>query len=458
MNRLTAAHPALRRWNTRRAMQLVGLSGMAATVWWSIDRGMQYREDPDVKVQAAPLIGEWDWRPSFGLLLPLIVGVLTIWKLPTIAKRLSFGYASFVTAVLAGSFAVTLAGADGWDRIMEPVVHPTEYWANLDTLPIPSQMLQDYATVEFMVNYSVHVKGHPPGFLLVLQAFEAVGLGHPWVNATLIWLAIGLVAAGVLRTLRTVGDEAAARAAAPFLVVAPLAIWMATSADAFFAALSVWGMAFIADSASAPTRIHRWTYGCAGGVLSAFSLYCSYGAALFAPIAVTAFVAAGVVAVRGNQPGPIPKAKVASRLMVSVLPILVGVSLIVGLFKAFGFWWFDGWSNTKDFYEWGTAQFRPWQYFVVANVAALLIAVGPAVVVGITQLGRRSAWVPVGASLAAVGIANASLMTKAEVERIWLPFMVLLLPATASLQRPRLWLVVQLGLALLLQAWLASKW
>jgi methylthioxylose transferase len=448
-------------------------------LWWSVDRGMQYREDPDVKVQAAPLIGEWDWRPGWGLVPPALLGIAILIALPRFAHRLHFRSLFGVTAVLTSLFAVVLAASDGWGKLMDPVVHPTEYWANLDTLPPPRVMLEEYATVDFLLNYSVHVKGHPPGFLLLLQAAEYVGLGSPWVNATIIWISIGLTAAGVLRLVQLMSDDEAARRCAPFLVLAPYAVWMATSADATFAAMSVWGVTLLGDATLSTSRRLRWAKGVGGGLLSCFAIYSSYGSALYAVVALIVLVGcANRYIPSSGFDGSLPfgfnsdpsvhhsvtpgtRARIFTVIRhaaAAAVPTIVGALMVVGLFAAFGFWWFDGFFTTKDFYEWGTAQFRLWQYFIVANIAALIIAVGPATVVGLGRLGKTRVWYVVGGGVATICVANGSLMSKAEVERIWLLFMVLLTPAAVSLKWPRLWLAAQLAVGLLLQAWLVSKW
>ncbi|WP_432091727.1 hypothetical protein [Streptomyces sp. NRRL F-5630] len=62
------------------------------------------------------------------------------------------------------------------------------------------------------------------------------------------------------------------------------------------------------------------------------------------------------------------------------------------------------------------------------------------------------------AALVALLAADLSGMSKAETERIWLPFAVWLLPAAALLSRPRLWLTAQAVLALLLNHLLLTSW
>jgi hypothetical protein len=89
----------------------------------------------------------------------------------------------------------------------------------------------------------------------------------------------------------------------------------------------------------------------------------------------------------------------------------------------------------------------------------LALAVGPAVVVGLVLAIRR--WRDAASLLPLVGLAivvavDASLLSKGEVERIWLPFVPWL--ALAAPGHRRSWLALQAVVAVVLQAWLRSKW
>jgi hypothetical protein len=64
----------------------------------------------------------------------------------------------------------------------------------------------------------------------------------------------------------------------------------------------------------------------------------------------------------------------------------------------------------------------------------------------------------VSAALLALLVADLSGMSKAETERIWLPFALWLLPVCAFLPRPRAWLTAQALLALLLDHLLFTGW
>jgi hypothetical protein len=67
------------------------------------------------------------------------------------------------------------------------------------------------------------------------------------------------------------------------------------------------------------------------------------------------------------------------------------------------------------------------------------------------------------AGMAAVAVAELSDLSKGEVERIWMPFALWTLTATAALPidrrgNRRVWLAVQLAVALLLETLLNSSW
>ncbi len=76
-------------------------------------------------------------------------------------------------------------------------------------------------------------------------------------------------------------DENTARQAAPFVAVAPTAIWVAVSADAYFAGVAAWGIALLALAAR---RTVRWPIAAAigSGLLLGWGIFLNYGLALMA--------------------------------------------------------------------------------------------------------------------------------------------------------------------------------
>ena len=249
----------------------------------------------------------------------------------------------------------------------------------------------------------------------------------------------------VLVTLRRLGAEDVARRIAPFLVLAPAAIWVAVSADGVFAAVAAWGLAAVA-AATASGRVGVWGWGLLGGLLLGCCLLLSYGLVLFAPLVVAVLLA-------GRTWRPLPAVALGA-----VTPVLV--------FAAYGFRLWEAYPVLNDRYWAGIAAGRPASYWFWGDLAALAIAAGPALGAGLGSLvdaGRRSPRVVrllVGAAALAIVVADASRMSKAEVERIWLPFVPWLLVSTACL--PERWrrpmLGVQVVVALLVQHLVLTNW
>ena len=415
---------------TRRLVLGVAVALVVAGVVW----GRSVQADPNVKLGAAPFVGEWHARFGGMILVAALVAAVTVHAAPLLQYR-----AWLIAApVLAVAFTFALAAADGFAHVLDPVVHPTEYWANLATLPPSDHMLRRYGTVEFLLDYSVHLKGHPPGFVLLLQGLQTIGLGAPWVTGALSYIGVAVVPVAVLATLKRLTSEVTAARVAPFLVVAPYAVWMGTSADAAYAALGAMGVLLMVVATKRP-----WVAVPAGLVLGAL-LFATYGAVVFLVLPTVL-----VIAVLRSDP---------RRLLRVVLGAAAGAAIVTIVFRLAGFWWFDGATTTRRFYWWGTAQFRPWTYFLVGNLAASIVAVGPGVVVAFSHLRNRRVWWMVGAALMCIAVADVSQYSKAEVERIWLLFFPWVVPAVAGLSARRRWIAVQAAVALGLQMTLVSKW
>src|SRR5215207_5376349 len=142
----------------------------------------------------------------------------------------------------------------------------------------------------------------------------------------------------------------------------------------------------------------------------------------------------------------------------------VGAAVVVGAFTASGFWWLTGFDRVRVIYAASIAASRPYSYFVWANLAALSIAVGPAVYAGIRRALATPRPLPTAAAalvlaaLAAIVVADLTGLSKAEVERIWLPFAVWLVVPCALLPRPPAWLAAQAVLALAVNHLLLTVW
>ncbi|BAX90928.1 integral membrane protein [Mycobacterium shigaense] len=136
-------------------------------------------------------------------------------------------------------------------------------------------------------------------------------------------------------------------------------------------------------------------------------------------------------------------------------------------FAAAGFSWFDGYTLVQQRYWQGIANDRPFQYWWWANLACVVCAIGLGSVAGLTRLfdraaiRRRSGFHLVAlAMLAAIACADLSMLSKAEVERIWLPFTVWLTAAPALLPAwsHRIWLALNAAGALLINTVMVTNW
>jgi methylthioxylose transferase len=433
---------------------------IAVSVSWGI---RLQRETPHIFLGSAPLVGRdpkdgWTWRFSWSLIAALGVGAaagLATWRgwwwrmrTRTIVPTVAIG---------AAVFAVLLALTDGRDGLLHGAVDPTEYLANVANLPPIGDFVRTF--VADIDRYSVHVRGHPPGFIIVLAALDALGLEGGWPVVGLSVIGTALAPAGALVAVWAVAGAEWVRRCAPVLVVAPYALWMMTSADAVYSAVGAWGVATcVLGLRSHGVRAAAW--GSASGLLLGGLLFFTYGGATFVLVPLTP----AVVAMRRRQPGAI----------VTVVAAVAAAGVVTAAFAAAGFWWFAGAAETKLQYWAGTAQFRPFAYFALANLAATLIAVGPATFGGLLRLWAQRRRPPAVAVLIVAGliglvVSHLSQYSRAEVERIWLLFFPWIALAGGLLvDRPEAGatarrlatasVTAQVALAVVLQAALVSKW
>ncbi len=397
---------------------------------------------------AAPIFGWWSPHIGWGTLPALALAAIVVVCGPAPARRLRWrpllgaGYAT----ALAWAFA--LAMVDGWERgFTARLADGHEYLAEVPGVTDIPLMLDTFAGRILdgqPDSWTTHVSGHPPGALMFFVLLDRLGLGGPaW--AGIVCVLIGCSAPiAVAVALRALGSEDRARAALPFLVLAPAAIWIAVSADALFAGVTAWAVALLAVAA----RAGRWVpvFAAIGsGILFGFGIYLNYGLVLMGFVAVAVLVAA-----RTARP---------------LVPAVSGALLVVAAFTAAGFWWFDGYHLVVERYYQGIATDRPYGYWWWGNLAATVCAVGLATAAGLPRaLARLRTLEPaallVTGAVCAIAAADISGLSKAETERIWLPFVLWLLVATAYLPyaRARPWLAVQAAGALLLVHLLFTNW
>jgi hypothetical protein len=385
------------------------------------------------------------WRPHVGWGTPLAVAVAVAvvgWGMRW-ARTARWGPLLAVGYLGAVAWTLSLAMVDGWSSgVAERLTAQAEYLHEVPRITDIAAMVAGFSDriIDFQPgSWSTHTAGHPPGALLVFVWLDRIGLAGGAAAGLFCILTGASAAVTVPTTLRWLGADDAARTVLPFLVLLPGAVWIGASGDGVFTGVVAAGLALLA--ARHPAAL------LAGGVLLGFALHLSYGFVLVGPLALA------VLALRRG------------RFLPALLTAGVGVVAVVAAFTAAGFWWWDGYQLVVERYYQGWAAERPYAYWVWANLAALLLSAGlvagPALrrtVVAAWHAGRREGRaglarptivLPIAAAVSIVA-ADLSGLSKAEVERIWLPFVVWLLVATAHLPTGgrRWWLAGQAATAL----------
>ncbi|MDI2031814.1 hypothetical protein QFW96_24525 [Saccharopolyspora sp. TS4A08] len=381
---------------------------------------------------AAPLFGFWAPHVGPGTPLAVAVAVVVIVWGPAVSARLPWRGLLAASYAAALAWTVSLALVGGWrGGITERLTDWTEYLHDVPRVHDIGVVLAEFTRHVLAgqpESWTVHVSGHPPGVLLVYTWLDRLGLGGgTW--ASVVTLLVGALAAvAVPATVKALRDEPAARAVIPFVVLFPGAVWMGVSADGLFTGVTTVGIALLARRRAL-----------LAGLLLGFSLYLSYGLTLVAVLALA------VVAL--------------DRSWRSLLIAALGASLVVAAFTAAGFWWLDGYHLVVQRYHQGDFAQRPYAYWVFGNLGAFLLSAGPLAAAASFRSSSPARWLVVAAG-AAVVVADLSGLSKAEVERIWLPFAVwfavagALLPAASR----RWWLGAQAVTALGVEHLIATGW
>ena len=426
---------------------VVLLMGFGAPHWldWDVASRAPRNASPH---EVPPLHGLWRPKPFGPGTLPAVALALLGWRYAAdLAERLPWRH--LLAASYAGSLAwlLSLALVDGTDGLSRVLGNPYEYLRTAREVGDVGTLLDTYVSripSSAADSWPTHVAGHPPGTLLFFVGLVKVGLGGDLAAGVVVTVLAASTVVAVLVAVRALDAEAAARQAAPFLVLTPAAVFMAVSADAPIAAVMAWGLACLALS----TRRLWWAV--PAGLLLGVGVLMSYGMPLMGLVAIAVLVAG-----RSWQP----------------LPVAAGAALAVVLaFAAAGFAWWDAYPVLRERYLDGIAKDRPQAYWWYGDLACLVVSAGPLLLSGLAAAcatalspARRTARVVLllsGSAALVVALADASGMSKAEVERIWLPFVPWLILSCALLPSGwRRWgLGLQVVAALVVQHLFYTAW
>jgi hypothetical protein len=429
---------------SRAAWAGLGLALLLVTLGMALPAVLDW----DVHVRwFPPLHAEWDPRVGAGTVPAVVLAVLSCRYAVDLATRLSWARLLLASYAAGLAWMLSLALVDGPDGIGKILDSSYEY---LDTARATTNLpatLDEYVS-RIPVDapggqWPVHIAGHPPGALTSFVVMVRLGLGSGLAAGLVVTVLAASTVVAVMQTLRVLDAEDAARKAAPFLVIGPAAVWQCVSADAMFAAFAAWGLCALA--LGAVRRSVLWSV--LAGLLLGWCVMCSYGLPLLALLALAVLVVA--------------------RTWRPLVPAAVAALAVVLAFVPFGYSWWEALPVLHDRYWAGVAHNRPAAYWMWGNLAALAFSAGPLAFAGVAHtLSRRpiattrSVWLLVAGGVAMVVAADLSQMSRAEVERIWLPFVPWVLVGCALL--PESWrrrgLAVQVVVALLVQHLLATGW
>ncbi|MGH9087028.1 MAG: hypothetical protein ACRDYZ_02805 [Acidimicrobiales bacterium] len=399
--------------------------------------------------QTAPFLGRWMPHGNWATVCAVVVAVGVVAFGPSVVRTLPWRRLLLGSWLVSAVWAMSLTLIDGWGP---GFVHRMES-SNGYRFMVPRvggvadlfRTFVSHIPAGHPGSWNLAVSGHPPGALLTFVGLDRLGMGGPvWASAFCVATGTS-AAAAVLIAVRALSNEGTARRVAPFVVLAPAAVWIAVSADAYYAGVAAWGLALLALSATGATRWAR-EVGVAAGVLLGFALYLDYGLVLMGIPALAILAIA-----RNYRP-------------------LVGAGLgalaVVAVFTSLGFWWFHGLTVLRHRYWSGIAGDRPFAYWSWGNLASLTGAVGLGAATALRRafappaLRRAGLHLLLVAFVVVVVVADLSALSKAETERIWLPFSVWLVAAPALLPQGshRFTLGVQAVGALVINSLLFTTW
>jgi hypothetical protein len=349
-------------------------------------------------------------------------------------------------ALGSGALALALAinaarhGAGAWSAIFDTgpggsFEAKNEYLPGLPTLSYGARFYLD-RFAELVPSLPVNVAGHPPALLLALHA---TGLTTPARMAAVCIAAAALVAPLTLALARAVlGDERRARTAGLLAAASPgLLLFGTTSADAVYAALGAGTAALLAGRGRA-ARV------AGAAVLAVATLF------TWALLAIGAWAAVLAWSRDGARPA----------LRLAALCGAATVAVQGGLAAATGYDPLGTLLATEGVYRESLAAARPYAFWVAGSPVAWGVMLGVPVAFGALVAIARGR--PAALAVAfVVLVAAVAGFTKAETERIWLPFVPLACVAAADVlpaRRLRAAVAVLLGQALATQLLFATVW
>jgi hypothetical protein len=369
-----------------------------------------------------PFLMKWapvlTWPAGLAAAVAIAVGWATPRVIAVVRGPATFAGLSYVLALALGlGVNATRGGVAAWAHVFQLGPHGS-FEAGREYLPALSSLSRGigYYISHFaaLLRYlPTHAKGNPPGPVL---AMHLLGITSAERLAAAC-VAIGALTAPLGYALgRTLGGEQRGRVAAVLIAFSPaLILFGVTSMDYAFAALGT-ATAWLLVCGGPRARLA----GCALAALGSFSSWLLPAIPVWAALVVL------------RREGRRPAAIVAGATAVAILAFTLMLALVagydpIGVLGALG-----------PIYRHGIAAHRPYPYWLFGSPVAWLVMLG--LPVAWLALRALAAGDDAAVALAAVvALSSVGGFTKAETERIWLPFVPLACVAAAALpiRRPR---------------------
>lgn len=409
-------------------LPLAVLSIVALTIADGLHRKLG--ENQQLGAALPPFVMRWSpsvgWPCVLAVALSLAIALNAPRAISEIRSAKLFALASYVATLALGlSINAARAGESrNWWYMFAPRSQGSheggfEYLPGLPVLRAGvHHFLSDYQ--HLLPSLPTHAKGNPPGPLLAMHALALTTPGRLAAACIVIGALTTPLAYGLGRTL---GDEQQGRRAAALTAFSPAVLLFGfTSVDFVFAALGAaiaWGLVSRGRVGLAA--------GCALAALGSFSSWLLLAIPVWA--VVTVLVRDGV----GR----------AIRVGLCAGLVVLGLNLVLWLWQ--GYDPLAVVNALRPLYAHGTAADRPWAFWVLGSPAAWLAMLGiPIAWLLVRSLAARDS--------AAIGLATVIVVTavagftKAETERIWLPFVPLACASAAAFPIRRLtWVLLALA-------------
>jgi hypothetical protein len=386
---------------------------------------IRWRTRTQLGTPLPPFLMSWSpnvrWPALVGLFVALGVAGAVPWAVEHLRSRVAFALLSYAGTLAVGlSVNAARRGTAGWSHVFDLSGHGS-FEASREYLPALAWLESGVSHYvrhfpEILPYLPTHAKGNPPGPLVAMHLLSVTSAG----SLTAVCVLVGALVSPLTYQLgRELGDERRGRQAAALAALSPsMVLFGVTSFDFVFAALAAAVACVLL--ARRPTVVAT---GClAAGVAAFFS---------WILLAIPVWAALTVL----RRDGPRAAAITGAAAVGGIILVTLALAVV---------WGYDPAAilrTTGRIYGAGAAAHRPYAFWLVGSPAAWLAMLGaPIAWLALRALARGE---PAAVGLAAVvAISALAGFTKAETERIWLPYVPLACVCAAALPIRRLSLIL----------------